>query len=1084
MFRPVPAEADFCALETEELDRWRTHRVFERSVELRAGAEPWVFYEGPPTANGRPGLHHVWARVYKDLFCRYRTMRGFAVPRKAGWDTHGLPVEVEVEKQLGITAKRQIEDEVGIAEFTRLCRQSVRNYVGEWTALTDRIGYWIDSDSAYWTFSPEYVQSVWSNLKSLWDQGLLYEDIKVVPYCPRCGTALSSHELGQPDVYRDVVDESAYVRFPLTDDGEAADRLRTTLGVSSLAGLALVAWTTTPWTLVSNTGAAVGPDLDYALVGGDIVAADLVGEVFGDDAVIGHRLAGADLVGLHYGRPFDDLVPTPGPAAGDGWRVVAGSFVEADEGTGVVHLAPAFGEVDRQAGRQNGLPTLNPVGPDGRFTGAVAWLAGRSVRDTNGEVNDRLQAAGRLLKRHPYTHSYPHCWRCDTPLLYWGKPSWYVRTSERKAEMVAENRTIGWHPEHIRDGRMGEWLANNVDWALSRDRFWGTPLPVWRCGEGHVRCVGSLAELSELAGHDVSDVDPHRPDIDGVTIPCADCAPSDGAPSDGDASDGDREGGGVGDGVMRRVEAVIDAWFDSGSMPTAQWGYPAVEGSAERFAYPADFICEAIDQTRGWFYSLLAVNTLVRSSTPYRNVLCLGHLVDADGRKMSKSVGNVIDPWEILDTRGADPLRWWMFSQGSPWTPTRVSFDAIDSAMRDSLLTLWNTWSFFTTYASLNAFDLDDPSVPAPADRSVLDRWMRSRLHATVATVTTALDGYEPFPAATAIAALIDDTSNWYVRRSRRRFWRTDPDADPADSLGAQATLHEVLVTVARLLAPLCPFVADRMWRDLTDADDRDSVHLADWPDTDATAVDPDLEAGMDLARRLSSLGRAARAEAGVKVRQPLARALVYLPPGSPTPPAGVVEDELNVDVVEAIGELGAVLTYELVPNFKRLGPRLGKRVQALRGAMGTVDGVAAAADLAAGRPVVVDLADGPVELAGDDVELRVRAQSGFAVSRDGAEVVALDLTLDEDLRRRGLAREVIRNVQELRKGAGLEVSDWIHLHLTGLDDLAPLFEVVGREVLARSVGTAAPVGAGPGTVLTLDEGESVRTAEAWVVRA
>ena len=1065
MFRPVPAEADFTALEDEELARWTAHRVFERSVELRAGAEPWVFYEGPPTANGRPGLHHVWARVYKDLFCRYRTMRGYAVPRKAGWDTHGLPVEVEVEKQLGITAKRQIVEEVGIAEFTRLCKESVRNYVGEWKTLTERIGYWIDIDDAYWTFDADYVESVWANLKELWDQSLLYEDIKVVPYCPRCGTALSSHELGQPDVYREVEDESAYVRFPLTDEGDAAAGLRATLGRDSLEGLSLVAWTTPPWTLLSNTGAAVGPDLGYAVVGDAVVAESLVEQVFGEGATAGAVVPGAALVGLRYRRPFDDVDAGPADAGRQGWRVVGGDFVEADEGTGIVHLAPAFGEVDRQVGRENDLPTLNPVGPDGRFTDAVAWLEGRPVRDANAEVNDRLERAGLLVRRHPYLHPYPHCWRCSTPLIYWGKPSWYIRTSDRKADLVEQNRTIGWHPEHIRDGRMGEWLVNNVDWALSRDRFWGTPLPVWRCDEGHLRCIGSRAELSELSGTDVSEVDPHRPAIDEVTFPCPDCVPG-------------------GDGVMRRVEPVIDAWFDSGSMPTAQWGYPGAPGSDRSFVYPADFICEAIDQTRGWFYSLLAVNTLVRGTTPYRNVLCLGHIVDADGRKMSKSVGNVIDPWEILTTRGADPLRWWMFSQGSPWTPTRVSFEAIDASMRDALLTLWNTWSFFTTYAALNGFDPADPAVPAPADRSELDRWMLSRLHGTVARATAALDGYEPFPAATAVAELIDDASNWYVRRSRRRFWRTDPGADPADSLGAQATLHEVLVTVARLLAPMTPFLADRMWRDLTGADESDSVHLADWPDADAELVDADLEAGMALARRLSSLGRAARAEAGVKVRQPLARALVYLPPGSPAPPPGVVEDELNVDRVEATDELGDVLAYELVPNFKLLGPRIGKRVQDLRAAMSSVDGVAAADDLAAGRPVVVQLADGPIELTGDEVELRVRAQPGFAVSRDGAEVLALDLALDDDLRRRGLARELIRNVQELRKTSGLSVSDTIVLHVVGLDDLAALFDVVAREVLAVEVRTGPPDDGGEGTSIELDDGVSVRSATIWVRKA
>ncbi|HEX7444689.1 MAG TPA: DUF5915 domain-containing protein, partial [Acidimicrobiales bacterium] len=504
----------------------------------------------------------------------------------------------------------------------------------------------------------------------------------------------------------------------------------------------------------------------------------------------------------------------------------------------------------------------------------------------------------------------------------------------------------------------------------------------------------------------------------------------------------------------------------------------------DSFVFPADFICEAIDQTRGWFYSLLAVNTLVRGSTPYRNVLCLGHIVDADGRKMSKSVGNVIDPWEILTTRGADPLRWWMFSQGSPWTPTRVSFEVIDASMRDALLTLWNTWAFFTMYATLNGFDPADPSIPAAAERSMLDRWMLSRLPATVARATESLDGYEPFPAATAIAELIDDISNWYVRRSRRRFWRTDPDADPADSLGAQATLHEVLVTLARILAPMTPFLADRMWRDLTGADEADSVHLADWPTAATHLVDPGLEDGMALARRLSSLGRAARSEAGVKVRQPLARALVYLPPGSPTPAPGVVEDELNVDRVEATDELGDVLAYELVPNFKLLGPRIGKRVQELRAAMSSVDGAVAAAELAAGRPVVVELADGPLELVGDEVELRVRAQPGFAVSRDGAEVLALDLALDDDLLRRGLVREVIRNVQELRKSSGLAVSDWIHLHLDGLDDLESFGDVIGREVLARTVTFGPSPDGGTGTVIELDDGDAVRTATIWVARA
>ncbi|MHB8219505.1 MAG: isoleucine--tRNA ligase [Acidimicrobiales bacterium] len=1091
MFRPVPPDVDLVTLEAEELARWRELGVFERSVSRRAGARPWVFYEGPPTANGRPGLHHVWARAYKDLFCRYRTMRGYRVDRRAGWDTHGLPVEVEVEKKLGITGKRQIEDQVGIAEFTRLCRQSVLQYVGDWRALTERIGYWVDLDAAYWTFDPSYVQSVWWHLKRLFDQGLLYEDLKVVPYCPRCGTALSSHELGQPGVYTDEEDESAYVRLPLADPD--AGRVG---GATSL-----VVWTTTPWTLPANTGVAVHPDLVYAVVDGMVVAEALVDQVFGEGAVVADRVRGSDLVGLRYRRPLDAVgaggAAPGGGAARDGWVVVPADFVTTDEGTGLVHLAPAFGEIDRQVGRLHDLPVLNPVGPDGCFTSDAGWLAGRPVRQANHDINDRLEADGLLVRRMPYVHSYPHCWRCGTALIYWGKPSWYVATSTRKSDLVAANQTVDWHPSHIRDGRFGEWLENNVDWALSRDRYWGTPLPIWRCDDGHVFCVGSLAELSTLAGRDVTGVDPHRPAIDDVTFACPECAAVAGAASAAGAAVGDVEPL-VEVSSARRVEPVIDAWFDSGSMPAAQAGYPLAPGSPEAFSFPADLVTEAIDQTRGWFYSLLAVNTLVFGDSPYRHVVCLGHIVDADGRKMSKSVGNVIDPWEILDSRGADSLRWWMFIQGSPWTPTRVSMAAIDVASRDTLHTVWSTLSFFTTYASLNGFDPADPAIPLPADRPVMDRWVRSRLVGTALRMTAALDGYEPLEAATALAGLVDDVSNWYVRRTRRRFWRTDPDAPPGDSLAAQATLHEVLVTVARLLAPFCPFVADRMWRELTGGE---SVHLTDWPGGpveaaaagagaaagDGAAVDgaldQPLEAQMALARRLTSLGRAARSEAGIKVRQPLARALVHLPPGAPPLLAGVVEEELNVDRVVVTDELQDVLRMELAPNFKALGPRLGPAVKELKSALAAMDPVSVAGlvdTLESGSPVTVPLESGPVELGPDDVDLRVQGQAGFAVSRVGGEVVALDLSLDDDLRRRGLAREVVRHVQDLRKAAGLDVSDRIRLHLTGLDSVASLFAVIGREVLATEI--VAEPGAGEGTALDVDgrDGE----ARAWIERA
>jgi isoleucyl-tRNA synthetase len=721
-----------------------------------------------------------------------------------------------------------------------------------------------------------------------------------------------------------------------------------------------------------------------------------------------------------------------------------------------VHQSPAFGEVDRQVARANSLPTLNPVGPDGTFTEAVPWLEGRHVRDANRDINDVLERRGFLLRRMEYTHSLPHCWRCGTVLIYWGKPSWYIATSTFKDQMLAENATIDWHPNHIRDGRFGEWLANNVDWALSRDRYWGTPLPIWRCEENHLTCVGSLAELSSLTGRDLSGLDPHRPSIDEIVVPCRSCG--------GDA---------------RRVEPVIDAWFDSGAMPAAQVGYPHVAASADAMQFPAQLVAEAIDQTRGWFYSLLAVNTLVFGAKPYEHVLCLGHIVDENGKKMSKSLGNVIDPWEVLDTRGADALRWWMFSQGSPWTSTRASLAAIDASLRDTLATLWNTFSFFTTFASLNEFDPIDVEIPAVVNRPAIDRWILSRLEDVTTTMTRALDGYEPLSGTDALAGLIDDVSNWYVRRSRRRFWRTDPNLARSDSLSAQATLLEVLRRVTLLLAPFCPFIAEKLYRELFGVSDDDSVHLADWPVAISERRDEQLEASMLVARSLTSMGRAARADAGVKVRQPLSRALVFLPPGVPMPPAGIVEDELNVDELEYGSELAEVLSFELVPNFRSVGPRLGEAVKELKGALSALDSVTAAAALEAGMPIAVSLSTGVFELSGDDVELRVKSQAGFAVSREGGEVIALDVTLNDELRRRGYLRDVVRQVQDLRKNSGLDVSDRIELHVTGLDDLSDGFATLASEVLATTITSGA--GLGPGTVLELDD---ERVALAWITKS
>ncbi len=733
-------------------------------------------------------------------------------------------------------------------------------------------------------------------------------------------------------------------------------------------------------------------------------------------------------------------------------------FVSADEGSGLVHIAPAFGADDWLVGRREGLPTLNPVGPDGRFIDA-GWLSGEPVRASNQAIVEHLGAAGLLLKAEPYVHSYPHCWRCGTALIYWGKPSWYVATSRHKDQLLAKNEGVNWRPETVKYGRFGEWLANNVDWALSRDRYWGTPLPIWRCPEGHVVCVASRAHLSELSGQDVSDIDPHRPVIDAVTFACPHCGQ-----------------------CARRVEAVIDAWFDSGSMPAAQLGYPYLPGSVDDLRLPADFICEAVDQTRGWFYSLLAVNTLVFDCAPYRTVMSLGHIVDGDGKKMSKSVGNVIDPWTILDSRGAEPMRWWMFHQGSPWTATRTSLEAIDASTSEVLMTLWNTWSFFATYAELNRFDPADSGVPSPPERPTFDRWLRSRLQATVAEVTVALDDYQPLPAAKAIAGLVDDLSNWYVRANRRRFWRTDPSIGAADSLSAQATLHEALVTISLLMAPFCPFLAEKMWRELTDAGEADSVHLARWPEADVTAVDPELESAMELARRLVSLGRSARAHAGARVRQPLRRALVALPPDSPPLLEELVAEELNVDDVERVDRMSQLVSFELVPNFRLLGPRLGEAVKEVRPALARADAAALVEQLEREGSVRLELPGGPVELGPAEVEVRVRGREGFAVSREGAAAVALDLVIDDDLRKRGLLRDITRQVQALRREAGLELSDRISLRLGGVDDLRPDADFIAREVLATSV-VFAPAGPAPTAAVPLETDDG-GGAWAWLERA
>ncbi len=1025
-FQDVSARVDFPALDARILAFWREHRIFEKSLEGREHAPVFVFYEGPPTANGRPGSHHVVSRIFKDLFPRYKTMRGYRVPRKAGWDTHGLPVELEVERQLGINGKKQIE-EYGIAEFNALCKESVLSYLEEWDRFTERIGFWVDLNDAYSTYTNGYIETVWWLLRTIWDKGLLYEGFKVVPYCPRCGTAISSHEVAQG--YKDVTEDSIYVRFPLR--AGASERL----GVPAGAPISLAVWTTTPWTLISNVAAAVHPEVTYAVVESRgerfIVARGLVEKVLGEGATVERELAGSELLGLEYEAPFSFVEPEK-----RAHFVIAGDYVTTTDGTGIVHIAPAFGEDDMRVGLENDLPVINAVDTEGRFTPEVTPWVGRFVKDADPAITEDLKARGLLLGVEPYEHSYPFCWRCDTALLYYSKATWYVRTTAIKDELIAANDAVAWHPEHIKKGRFGEWLANNVDWALSRDRYWGTPLPVWRCEQGHVHCVGSVAELRELATAPVpDDLELHRPYVDDVLLSCPTCG-----------------------GTMRRVEEVIDAWFDSGSMPFAQWHYPFEneELFAERF--PADFIAEAIDQTRGWFYSLLAIATLIEGRSSYKRVLCLGHILDAEGQKMSKSRGNVVAPYDILDRQGADAFRWFMFSSQQPWSPRRFSADMVDEVVRKFLLTLWNTYSFFTVYANIDRFDPLEGSVPLE-DRPLLDRWLVGELNGLVLRVTEGLEAYDATGTCRAIQQFVDDLSNWYVRRSRRRFWKSESDVD---KLAAYCTLYEALVTIAKLLAPFTPFVAEELYQNLVrgvDPSAPESVHLCEWPVADERAIDLEVSSAMAEARRVVEMGRAARNAAAVKTRQPLAEIVVALPEAEAAALERlreIVLEELNAKELRTVADGAELSSYTVKPNLRVLGPRLGKRLGALQAVLKDADGTALVAELRRRGAVTVDLAGEELELAEGDLLVEAGSPEGYQVEVDGERVVALKTEIDEALRQEGAARELVHAVQLARKDAGLRIEDTIALTLAVPAELRPLVErfreAIASETLASEL--------------------------------
>jgi isoleucyl-tRNA synthetase len=1082
VFREVPSGVRFPDLEQRVIEFWRERDIFRKTLEKPAPEGRYVFYEGPPTANGKPGVHHVISRAFKDLFPRFKTMQGYRVGRKGGWDTHGLPVEIAIEKRLGFTNKQQVEA-YGIERFNRLCREDVFSNIQDWNAMTERIGFWLDLENAYVTYTNDYIESCWWVLKQLWDRGLLAEDYKTTWHSPSSNTTLASHEvaLGYKE---DVEDPSIFPMFP-AERSELVER--GLLDASDDRPVYFLAWTTTPWTLAANSGLAVAADADYALVeaparkrdpGGERallwLAAERAPTVLDGTALREVRRArGRALEGLHY-RPILRGRVDDGQDPSSGFRVVSDELVSLEDGSGIVHLAPAYGDLEQ--GRRHGLPTLFSVDLTGNVLPEVRPLdaddtgdgpyTGRWFKDADDTIADDLLARGLMWHRDVIRHAYPFNWRDDTPLMNVAKRSWYIRTSLLKDKLLANNDKVHWHPDHIRTGRFGKWLENNVDWALSRERFWGAPLPIWVSEDGSEQlCVGSVHELAELTGRDLEGLELHRPYVDDVTF----------------------ERGGK---TFRRVPYTVDVWFESGAMPYAQWHYQGDASSPEAARaladnFPADYICEAVDQTRGWFYSLHALATLLTDSgdaaasrpagplagiapdtSAFRNVIVLGHIVDERGEKMSKSKGNVVDPWSVLDEQGADALRWYLFSVSPPEATKRFSAGLVDETLRDFFMTLWNTYSFFVLYANLDRPDL--ASAPVPSERPLVDRWLLSRLHELVGAVTDQLEGYDPTAASRALRDfVVDDLSNWYVRRNRRRFWKSGADSD---KLAAYATLYEALVTTAKLMAPMAPFTSEELYQNLVRSLDEtapESVHLAAWPAAEPGRVDAELTRDMRALMRLVELGRAARAASGIKVRQPLPEVLVRLRSVEELSGVKRLEDqlleELNVKKVRYLGVHDDFVDYQLKPNLPRVGPRLGRLVPELRRALDALDGRTVAAAVRDGEETVLQVGGGEVRLAPQDLLLDARSPEGFAAVEERGYLAALNTTLTPELVREGLARDVIRLVQNARKNAGLEVSDTIALTLEADGTIAEAVrehrDAIAAEVLAAALtlGPAEP---------------------------
>ncbi|MGD2215734.1 MAG: isoleucine--tRNA ligase [Gemmatimonadales bacterium] len=1021
LYREIPE--DPTELEEDVLRTWEEEDTFNRSLEITKDGEPFVFYEGPPTANGKPGIHHVFSRSLKDTFCRYKAMQGHSVTRIAGWDTHGLPVEVEAEKALGISGKPEIE-KIGVDKFAAVCQEHIFTYKEDWEKLSLRIGFWLDYSRPYVTCSPEFVESVWWALSQFHDQGLLYRGHKVVPFCPRCGTGLSSHEVALG--YDDVTEPAVTVKFPL----------------EGRPGEYLLAWTTTPWTLPGNIALAVSPMIAYvkARVGDEVfyLAERLAEEVLGDEYEILETMPGGKLEGLRYEPPFPFLADAVGK--GNGWFVAVADFVTADEGTGIVHTAVMYGQDDYDLGMRLGLPMHHLVDEEGRFNSEVTTWAGVFVKDADPQIVEALKQSGRLWKAADYTHSYPFCWRCDTPLLYYARNSWYLRTTAVKDELLANNATVDWHPREIGRGRMGEWLENNVDWALSRDRYWGTPLPVWICDQdqSHIRVIGSYRELAECTAIELGpDFDPHKPFIDTLECECPEC----GAP-------------------MRRTPEVIDTWFDSGSMPFAQWHYPMESGEEFESQFPADFIAEGVDQTRGWFYSLLAISTVLFERAPYRNVVVNDMVLDADGVKMSKSRGNVVDPWDAVGEYGADAIRYYLLSVSNPWLPKRHDPKAIAEVRRRFFATLSATYRFFEMYANLEKWKPGDEQ--AVAERPVIDRWLLSRLDALVAACRSDLDSYNVTHAIRRISAfLIDDVSKWYVRLARARFWGTRAATRETMDV-AFSTLWEALVTACRLMAPIVPFISDWIHRQLTDGV---SVHLERYPEP-GDRRDPQLDRAMETGRQLARLGRAAREVAGTRVRQPLRRLYAVLPAergsGLDEEVLKLVRDELNVKEITFTADSDELVSYRADPDFAVLGPQFGARAPAVAEALKALGGPELSAWRVQGGALSLEVSGERVEVPETAATLVQEPRSGLVVQSDSGVMVGLETALDEALRLEGIARDLVNRIQRLRRDAGLELDDRIRLGIFGAPKVASAAETHSEYIAGEVLAVAVEVGAEP----------------------